>query len=559
MIGTNAYNQNNRESKKKGSDKEDRIVIKGVIPKKTKSKKLQSENGSKDRIKVYLRVRPLLKDERSFDYDICDNSITIHPLATKNTSYFFMEKSFKFRKILDSSTNQYDVYNTVAAPLLRSFFNGHDVAIFCYGSTNSGKTFTVTGTDNEPGIIYSILDSVVTEILPKVKEDNKIYITFNEIYNERIYDLLSDKLENSLSIGYNDNNDTEVKGCIEVEITSLEQVKDLINQRLEFRHNGYTEFNPNSSRSHTVIRIKYVNKEKYSWFSVVDLAGSERLSIMNSEVKSFKEACNINKGMLVLGKCVRSLKDINAHATHIPIPYRESKLTHMFKNLFEPANRKAFASIIINISPIVEQYDDTIFSLHFAAEASQCSIRQIQFPSKFNSCLSYSTDQAGNSPPKSPEPDTPEMIERKLKISLRQEMEEKILSRQMEYDHGMSSLMKNIGKTNNLEMCFKSGPDVVSSTEKVLNDKIKENESLNSQLSMKQEEINNLRNSCKLYEEENLKLESEIAELMMNLEKLDDVILDVSHYKPTIPSKLCKKDQSSFDELFKEPGCVSIF
>jgi len=395
-----------------------------------------------DKIKVYLRVRPLLNNEVKFDFQIKDRTITIRPPEEHNTSYFCVDKSFTFRGILDSQASQQHVFRTVAEPLLLDFINGKDVLIFCYGSTNAGKTYTVTGTEKNPGILFQIVNKLIPDMVPLDSDDIKLVATFNEIYNERIYDLLcQDVGKESLSIGLNKAGDTEIKGCSEIPIRNVQDINRIITQGINGRHRGFTELNCDSSRSHTIFRLKLTKKTGYSWLSVVDLAGSERLSIMTSTMTSFKEACNINKSMLVLGKCIRSLKEQNPQdPLKNPIPYRESKLSYIFKNLFEPTNRDAKAAMIINISPSINQIDDTIFALQFAAEASECSIRQVSRPEDIPS---HDEHRALIHPPKTEtlELESIDHYRKQIQFELKKEMEKVFLHKKLFYEHQYQAMV----------------------------------------------------------------------------------------------------------------------
>jgi hypothetical protein len=326
-----------------------------------------------DRIKVFLRMRPLLSGEKSIDFSVSDHEITVHPPKTAPSSTFCIDKLFSFRNVFDHNVTQADVFETVAAPLLDDFLHGSDVLIFCYGSTNAGKTYTISGSKQDPGLLKRSLETIVEQ----KNASQSIRVSFFEIYNEIIYDLLdTSKPKESKRLGVNDEGETEVKNLIEIEISSLAEATTAFERGEAGRHRGFTEFNPDSSRSHTICRIRLTNRRKHCCLSIVDLAGCERLSIMNSSAGSFKEACNINKSMLVLGKCIRQLKEQGASGKKASISYRESKLTHLFKSFFEPINRPAQAAIVINASPSYVQLEDTIFALQFAAEASQCVIRQ---------------------------------------------------------------------------------------------------------------------------------------------------------------------------------------
>jgi hypothetical protein len=217
--------------------------------------------------------------------------------------------------------------------------------------------------------------------MSRSRAHDRFQISVVEIYNETIYDLLDRGREKEpKKLGVTTTGETEIQRVVELQISSVADVQSIIDQTENSRHRGSTELNRESSRSHTVFRVRLTNRKGSCCLSIVDLAGCERLSTINSTRGSFKEACNINKSMLVLGKCIRRLKEQTATGRKLPIPYRESKLTHLFKSFFEPQFRVSQASIIINVSPSMVQFEDTVFALQFAADAAQCVIRQRKQP-----------------------------------------------------------------------------------------------------------------------------------------------------------------------------------
>jgi hypothetical protein len=373
-----------------------------------------------DRVKVFLRIRPLFTGEKSINFSIHENEITVHPPSCSGSSTFCVDKLFSFRSILDHTITQSQVFETVAAPLVEDFLHGSDVLIFCYGSTNAGKTYTVNGTKENPGILKRSLETIVQRKLP----NQSIHVSFIEIYNEIIYDLLdSSKHKDSKRLGVNEEGEIEVKNAIEIEITSLAEATAAFERGEVARHRGFTEFNAESSRSHTICRIGLSDHRKHSYLSIVDLAGCERLSIMNSTAGSFKEACNINKSMLVLGKCIRQLKERSSTGKKTPLSYRESKLTHLFKSFFEPVRRPSQAAICVNVSPSHLQLEDTIFALQFAAEASQCIIRQVVVQQE-----------------EEEEEEAPEDFETRLRRTVRQDMDAVLARQQQHTDESIDRL-----------------------------------------------------------------------------------------------------------------------
>ncbi|KAH0793230.1 Kinesin motor domain containing protein [Histomonas meleagridis] len=379
-------------------------------------------------------MRPLLPGEKAMDFQIEDQTITIRP--SRGSSYFCVDKSYSFRKILDKDTSQASVFEDIALPLLSDFFEGNDVLIFCYGCTNAGKTFTITGTNEKPGLIQRTMNFIVPQIISSSeKQKPKLTSSYIEIYNEKIYDLLSTaKNPETLKLMNDKDGDIIIKSAIEFPIESLEDVSALLEKGENGRHRGVTDFNCDSSRSHTIFRLKLTWQKQVSFLSIIDLAGCERISVVNSASGSFKEACNINKSMLSLGKCIRLLKEAGTKRT--PVPYRESKLTYLFKTFFEPTKRPAKAAMIVNVSPSITQIEDTIFALQFAAEASQCAVRQVSRPE---------TDIVHTEPKKVPVKkeieivETEEEIENRLRSELKKEMEQYIMEKEEQYKRQMET------------------------------------------------------------------------------------------------------------------------
>ncbi|EAY14928.1 Kinesin motor domain containing protein [Trichomonas vaginalis G3] len=527
-------------------------------PTDTNSQNPETNNNSDDKIKVYLRVRPPLQDEESFDFSIEGKTIIIPPQKTANSSFFIDNKTFTFRSILGAHCKQSQVYQKVAEPLIKDFLAGNDVLIFCYGNTNAGKTYTVMGTDENPGILPRLLERVVPEILSQATQTTQLFATFNEIYNERIIDLLNvDKMKDTLTIGINNLGDTEIKGCTEFAIKSMEDATKVIELGLEGRHRGCTEFNEDSSRSHTVFRLKLVNGKNYSWFSVVDLAGSERVSVINSEQGSFREACNINKSMLVLGKCIRSLREQSTPGSQkIPIPYRESKLTHIFKNLFEPTKRQARAAMIINISPCIQQINDTLFALQFAAKASECSIRQVSIDA--NSANGGSPTGINLLMDDHIDPDSPEYIERSMRVQVQKEMEEYLLKAQMQYEHQLQLMTQKtceVAKVRTESQCSFRTVDVeLERLKGILDETNNENNNLLMEIDNLEKEEKESMKRADSANEESKRILNEVNLLKKTLEMManDSDQCD----KKSKPSK--DKMPNAFEEIYKLPEQIMI-
>jgi hypothetical protein len=290
----------------------------------------------------------------------------------------FAERSFTFTQILEETATQSDVFEQVAMPLLKRVMHGVDALLFAYGATSAGKTHTVSGNTANPGLLPRIL-SVLLQMPAAPRQERRILGSCVEVYNERLIDLFGDSKQ-ALRIGRDHFGLTTVKGLTEFEIGSEADVAKTLKDVESARRQCSTRFNAASSRSHCVFMLKLVmippdtSQVRCNRLSIVDLAGSERVSPSDTRSQAVTEACNINKSMLVLGRCIREIRKAAAGEA-AQVPFRESKLTEMFRDFFEPGGRRTMASIIINISPSKVQFDDTLFSLQFAAEAIECTVR----------------------------------------------------------------------------------------------------------------------------------------------------------------------------------------
>jgi len=139
-----------------------------------------------------------------------------------------------------------------------------------YGQTTSGKTFTMLGDHHVSGLIFYSLRDICAYLLEM--EDTQLCITYLEIYNEQINDLLNPGSTNLKII------DDKVHGAKECEIKSYEEALKLLEMGEEQRSYSEKKYHDHSSRSHTIFQIKRTQGKSKAVLNLVDLAGSERLS-----------------------------------------------------------------------------------------------------------------------------------------------------------------------------------------------------------------------------------------------------------------------------------------
>jgi len=210
-----------------------------------------------------------------------------------------------------------------------------------------------------------------------------IWVSFAEIYNEYIYDLLDPtpsgkgKKRPVLKLGDDKKGNPYVKGLKEIQVNSADEAFTVVRVGQKNQNIAATKLNQNSSRSHSIFTIKIlrvVDVEepqvvRISRLSFVDLAGSERHNKTQSTGNRLKEASNINTSIMTLGKCIEYLRYNQQHKNHpLIVPFRETKLTRLFQGFFLG---KGKAAMIVNISQCASVFDETYNVLKFSAIAKQ--------------------------------------------------------------------------------------------------------------------------------------------------------------------------------------------
>ncbi|KAH6569061.1 hypothetical protein BASA62_005099 [Batrachochytrium salamandrivorans] len=294
------------------------------------------------------------------------HSATASPSTTNNASIntgpgAFGSTTYTFDHIFGQDSVTTDVYNTLAADLVESCMTGVNGTIFAYGQTSSGKTHTMMGDRSEPGIILLAISNVFRYI--SMNQDNEflLRVSYLEIYNEIIRDLL-DPANVNLKIHETANRDIFVGNLSENVVSSASQGN---------RHIGETNMNDKSSRSHTIFKMVVEsrsrtdkgNSVRVSQLNLVDLAGSERVGHTGAEGIRLKEGGHINKSLLTLSTVIGKLSD-GGDKRHIP--YRDSKLTR----ILQPSiGGNANTAIICTITRAYLHSDETHSTLRFASRA----------------------------------------------------------------------------------------------------------------------------------------------------------------------------------------------
>ncbi|KAF3386524.1 Kinesin-like protein 6 [Penicillium rolfsii] len=284
------------------------------------------------------------------------------------------DQTFAFDRIFDQNASQGEVYENTTRGLLDSVLDGYNATVFAYGATGCGKTHTITGTAQQPGIIFLTMQELFERIDERSSEKStEISLSYLEIYNETIRDLLVPGTpKGGLMLREDVNQSVSVAGLSSHRPQNVEQVMDMIVRGNECRTMSPTEANATSSRSHAVLQINIAQKDRnagqnephtMATLSIIDLAGSERASATKNRGDRLFEGANINKSLLALGSCINALCDPRKR-NHIP--YRNSKLTRLLKFALG-GNCKTV--MIVCVSPSSQHFDETQNTLRYANRA----------------------------------------------------------------------------------------------------------------------------------------------------------------------------------------------
>jgi len=279
--------------------------------------------------------------------------------------------NFTFDKIFAPETQQKFFFDESIKPIVDDVIGGYNGTVFAYGQTGSGKTHTMMGDmDNEefkgliPRIVEQIFHSIISS--PSTMEYT-VKVSYMEIYMEKIRDLLNPQNDN-LPIHEEKNRGVYVKGLLEVYVSSVQEVYEVMKRGGNSRIVAYTNMNAESSRSHSIFVITVNQKNlndgsvKSGKLSLVDLAGSEKVGKTGASGQTLEEAKKINKSLSALGMVINALTD--GKSTHIP--YRDSKLTRILQ---ESLGGNSRTTLIINCSPSSFNEAETLSTLRFGMRA----------------------------------------------------------------------------------------------------------------------------------------------------------------------------------------------
>ncbi|KAK4885199.1 hypothetical protein RN001_001470 [Aquatica leii] len=407
-----------------------------------------------DNLQTYLRVRKSQNCETLFKIENDTTLLCKLPKAIQNNRYNdpdnVITKLYKFSRVFGPEASQSQIFIDVVQNRMVDFINGVNCTLLTYGASGSGKTFTIVGNSNEPGIIPRSLEflfralpdlrhlpsikptphgsilrlsksessnanSITNKLLSELQDINNhrvvysamqkelqdeafpmvdenisdihlsVWISFAEIYNEYVYDLLVPAMKRTevrkkLRLVYLKNN-AYIKNLTYVNVSSASDAYCVLQYGLQNLNYASTSINDHSSRSHSIftIRLAQASNTKegisVSAFNFCDLAGSERMKKTNNIGDRLKESNSINTSLMVLGRCISAIRDTQKLNNSHMIPFRDSKFTQLFQNAL---SGKETIFMIVNINPISNMFDESMHVLNFSAIAKDVTVDEQQ-------------------------------------------------------------------------------------------------------------------------------------------------------------------------------------
>ncbi|XP_021595030.1 kinesin-like protein KIN-14T isoform X2 [Manihot esculenta] len=320
----------------------------------------------KGNIRVFCRIRPITMAEnfgRLRPAVAADSSTVLLKLADNKS------KNYSFDRVFHPGSSQDEVFSEVE-PVIKSVLDGYNACIFAYGQTGTGKTFTMEGTPNAPGVVHRTFQALFKQA---VDSNHSFLIRFSmlEIYLGNLKDLLvpqptraTDPLSPCLSIQTDPEGRIEIDNLVSIQVNDFHQALRLYRLGCRFRSTASTNSNITSSRSHCMIRIAITcsdapeRRRETNKIWLVDLGGSERVLKTKAWGKRLDEGKAINLSLCSLGDVINALQMKRRH-----IPYRNSKLTQVLKDSLGDDSKTL---MLVHVSPKEQDLCETICSLNFA-------------------------------------------------------------------------------------------------------------------------------------------------------------------------------------------------
>ncbi|KAK4148074.1 uncharacterized protein C8A04DRAFT_23867 [Dichotomopilus funicola] len=354
--------------------------------------------GGGGNIKVVVRCRPFNGREHDRNakciVEMKDNQTVLTPPdgagktgKDHGQKVFAFDKSYwSFDKSAPNYAGQDNLFGDLGKPLLDNAFQGYNNCIFAYGQTGSGKSYSMMGYGKDAGIIPNICQDMFRRIGEMQQDKNlrcTVEVSYLEIYNERVRDLLNPANKGNLKVREHPSTGPYVEDLAKLVVGGFQEIEHLMDEGNKARTVAATNMNETSSRSHAVFTLMLTQKrfdpetkmemEKAAKISLVDLAGSERATSTGATGARLKEGAEINRSLSTLGRVIAALADLSTGTKKKKgaagqVPYRDSVLTWLLK---DSLGGNSMTAMIAAISPADINYDETLSTLRYADSAKR--------------------------------------------------------------------------------------------------------------------------------------------------------------------------------------------
>ena len=343
--------------------------------------KRKRESSVPGKMEVFLRIRPTPEESHpECIHAAGPNSIAISApeghMGTKNAERSHI---FAFSKVLQHETTNKQLFSKQFSQRVNNTLmpTRESLVVFAYGITATGKTHSMEGNREDPGIIPQTLQL----LFHNKSNEEDVSISMYEIYNETIQDMLTPTAgtgkQQKLKLKEDGTGQIWIPGLSQNTVETAEEARQTYINGLSYRKHAATEMNKKSSRSHAVVLINIRNSVTQEWqssISFVDLAGSERQPRTGNAGLRLRESVAINSSLMTLGRCLEALRWNHDNRTKRKrhVPFRQAKITHAFKNAFLGSGSTV---LLVNVSASAKDYEETVHVLKYAslATALPCS------------------------------------------------------------------------------------------------------------------------------------------------------------------------------------------
>lgn len=262
--------------------------------------------------------------------------------------------TFPVTHALPINCSQNQVYMQTIFPLVASFLSGFDASFVMYGQKKTGKTYTMIGPgfdcvygESEQGIIQRFVRDVFNHLNSKCENFFVINISWIEICNDEIHDLLDSGSVQCLTI-------SDVFRWLQI---------GLNNRSSDDYHNLFT-----FTLEQQWVTSDNIIQHFLSTASFCDLCGTERMLAMNSVQQHISVPKDL--GLQSLERIVNTLIDPTMlyYNNYAAVSYNDTRLTTLLKDSF---GGRAQTLLILCVSSLDKDVTETIHNLQFAFKA-QC-------------------------------------------------------------------------------------------------------------------------------------------------------------------------------------------